>query len=371
MKMNRFSVLLLCACSSLSAQHTLKDAYEGKFRIGVALNEAQFSGRDASGAALAAAQFNAITPENVLKWEIVHPKPGVYNFEPSDKYVAFGEKYGMQIIGHTLVWHSQVPKWVFEDEAGKPLTREALLARMKDHIDHVVGRYKGRIEGWDVVNEAFDEDGTLRKSPWMTIVGEDYIAKAFEYAHEADPAAKLHYNDYNMAVDAKRAGVIEMIRKLRGKGIQVDVAGEQGHLKLERPSVEQYDRTITELASAGVKVAITELDIDLLPAANRNTTADVSRRDQARAELNPYPNGLPKEVQEKLAKRYADLFAVFLKHKDVIQRVTLWGLSNGDSWLNNWPVRGRTSYPLLFDAERRTTPAFDAVVSLGLANAPK
>jgi endo-1,4-beta-xylanase len=360
-------VVLLSGASALLAQPALKDVYKGAFRIGVALNETQFSGQNASGAALAAAHFNAISPENILKWEVVHPKPDVYNFEPGDKYVAFGEKHGMQIIGHTLVWHSQVPKWVFEDETGKPLMREALLARMEDHIHHVVGRYKGRIQGWDVVNEAVDEDGTLRKSPWLKIIGEDFIAKAFEYAHEADPAAKLHYNDYNMAVDAKRAGVIRMIRDLKARGIQIDVAGMQGHLKLDRPSAEQYDRSIAELAATGVKIAITELDIDLLPAANRNTTADVGRRDEARAELNPYADGLRKDMQERLAKRYADLFAVFLKHKDVVQRVTFWGLSNRDSWLNNWPVRGRTSYPLLFDAHGRPTPAFDAVVAIGKA----
>lgn len=361
------TLLLVALSGSLWAQNTLKDAYEGAFHVGVALNEAQFSGRDAGGAELAVAQFNAISPENILKWEVVHPKPGVYNFGPSDEYVAFGEKHGMQIIGHTLVWHNQVPKWVFEDEAGKPLTRDALLARMKDHIDHVVGRYKGRIEGWDVVNEAMNEDGTMRKSRWEQIIGDDYIAKAFEYAHAADPGAKLHYNDYNMATDEKRAGVIRLIRKLKEQGVQIDVAGMQGHLKLDRPPVEKEEQAIVELAATGVKIAITELDIDVLPAATTAMNAEVTRRDQARADLNPYADGLPKDVADKLAKRYAELFAVFLKHKDVVRRVTFWGLSNRDSWLNNWPVRGRTSYPLVFDRERGKTPAYEAVLELGKA----
>ena len=266
-----------------------------------------------------------------------------------------------------MIWHSQTPKWVFEDEAGKPLTREALLARMKDHIHAVVGRYKGRIEGWDVVNEAVDEDGTHRKSPWLNIIGEDYIAKAFEYAHEADPGAKLIYNDYNLAVDAKRAGAMQMIRKLKAQGIQVDIVGMQGHLKLDWPSAEKEDQAIRELATLGVKIAITELDIDVLPAANQSTSADVNRRDQAQANLNPYVDGLPKDVEQKLAKRYDELFAVFLKNKDVVKRVTFWGVSNRDSWLNNWPIRGRTAYPLVFDRERKPTPSYETVLSLGKA----
>ena len=264
------SLIIILSFSPLFAQATLKDAYEGIFRIGVALNEAQFSGKDAAAATLASAQFNSISPENVLKWEVVHPKPGVYNFEPGDKYVAFGEKNGMQIIGHCLVWHNQVPKWVFEDESGKPISRDALLARMKDHIEHVVGHYKGRIQGWDVVNEAINEDGSMRKSPWLTIIGDDFMSMAFDYGQATDPAAKLLYNDYNMAVDEKRAGVIALITKLKAQGTQVDVAGLQGHLKLDRPTAEQYDRAISELAATGVKLAITELDIDVLPAATRS-----------------------------------------------------------------------------------------------------
>jgi endo-1,4-beta-xylanase len=364
MKPAYLSLAFLISGAPLSAQQSLKAAFAADFRIGAALNQAQFSEKNAAAVALVAAQFNSITPENVLKWEVVHPKPGAFNFQPADQFVAFGEKYKMQVIGHTLVWHSQTPKWVFEDEAGKPLTREALLARMKDHIQTVVGRYKGRISGWDVVNEAIDEDGTLRKSPWLNIIGEDYIAKAFQYAREADPAARLNYNDYNLAVDAKRAGIIALVRKLKAQGIPVDVIGMQGHLKLDWPSAQVEDQAIRELASAGVKIAITELDIDLLPAANKSTGADVSRRDEPQANLNPYAAGLPPDLQQQLAKRYADLFAVFLKNKAVVERVTFWGVSNRDSWLNNWPIRGRTAYPLLFDRDLQPTPAFDAVLAL-------
>ncbi len=182
----------------------LKDVFGDCFRIGAAINPSQFMERNAMETALLEQQFNSISPENVLKWQSVHPAPDAYNFAPADAYVAFGEANHMFIIGHTLVWHNQTPKWVFEDDKGQPLSREALLTRMHDHIRTVVGRYKGRINGWDVVNEAVDEDGTLRQSPWMKIIGEDYIAKAYEFAHEADPSAELYYNDYSLENEAKR-----------------------------------------------------------------------------------------------------------------------------------------------------------------------
>jgi len=305
-----------------------------------------------------------------MKWGPIHPNPGVYRFEDADATVAFGEKHEMKVIGHTLVWHSQTPKWVFESEPGKPKTRDELLALMKEHIFTVVGRYKGRIKGWDVVNEALEEDGSLRQSPWLKIIGPDYIAKAFQWAHEADPAAELHYNDYNLAIDAKRAGAIRLVKELQAQRIKIDVVGMQGHLKLDWPSAEQEDKSIRELAALGVKIAITELDIDVLPQRNNSTSADVNRREQAAADLNPYKDGLPKDLEAALAKRYADLFRVFLKHKDSLHRVTFWGVSNKESWLNNWPIRGRTAYPLLWDRERQPTPSLGAVLAVA-PNRPK
>jgi endo-1,4-beta-xylanase len=177
---------------------TLRTAFEGAFLVGAALNAAQFSGRDTLGAALVAAQFNTITPENVLKWQSVHPRPGTYDFAAPDRYVAFGRQHGMFVVGHTLVWHNQTPRWVFQDSSGNPVSRDTLLERLRDHIHTVVGRYRGRIHGWDVVNEALNEDGTLRRTPWLTIIGEDYLAKAFQFAHQADPDAELYYNDYSL-----------------------------------------------------------------------------------------------------------------------------------------------------------------------------
>lgn len=345
-----------------AAAATLKDVFAGSFMVGAALNPAQFTEQDARGAALVKAQFNTITPENILKWESVHPRPGEFDFAAPDQYVSFGERNGMFIVGHTLVWHQQTPRWVFQDANGNPVGRDTLLARLRDHIHTVVGRYKGRIKGWDVVNEAIDEDGTLRKTPWLDIIGEDYIAKAFEFAREADPAAELYYNDYSVENAPKRNGVVALVRRLEQQGIRVAAVGLQGHNNLEWPSVEQQDSTIAAFAGLGVKVMITELDVDVLPRATRSQGAEVTLNAAPEARLNPYAAGLPDAVQQALAQRYADLFRVYLKHRDAITRITFWGVADGDSWLNNWPVRGRTSYPLLFDRMGQPKPAFEAVI---------
>jgi len=370
--------LCLVACSRATAPASasaasatqgqgLKDKFRSAFLVGAAIAPKQFEEQDVANAALVKREFNTISPENVLKWVVVHPQPNQYDFAPADKYVAFGERNGMFIIGHTLVWHSQVPAWVFKDDQGQPLTRDALLARMKDHINAVVGRYKGRIKGWDVVNEALNEDGTLRETPWMKIIGPDYLQKAFEYAHEADPAAELYYNDYNLDYPAKRDGAVRLVKSLLDRGIPVHAIGSQEHLKLTTPTAIQVDSAIRAFAAIGVKVNVTELDIDLLPPATRNTGADVSMRAGPAPNLNPYAAGLPDSMQVKLARRYEDLFRVYLANKDAIDRVTFWGVADGDSWLNGWPVPGRTSYPLLFDRQLGKKPAYDAVSALANA----
>ncbi|MGA7160921.1 MAG: endo-1,4-beta-xylanase [Bacteroidota bacterium] len=356
------TLLALCVAGSASAQTALKDVYKKEFLIGAALNEAEFSEVDMRSATLAKAQFNTISPENALKWESVHPKPGVYEFGAADRYVEFGEKNGMAIIGHTLVWHGQTPRWVFQDSAGQPIGREALLERMRDHIYTVVGRYKGRIKGWDVVNEALNEDGSLRKSSWMKIIGEEYIVKAFEFAHEADPAAELYYNDYSLENAPKREGAVALIKKLQAAGVRVAAVGLQGHYKMDWPSMEQVDTTIKVFSSLGVKVNITELDIDVVPATQQNRGADLSVNNYRVMKEDIYANGLPDSVQLELAKRYGDLFSVFVEHADVVGRVTFWGVTDGNSWLN---TRGRVNYPLLFDRNGNPKPAFDAVVKAG------
>ena len=350
------------ACAQSQAPATLKAAYQGLFRIGVAVSQPQFEERDQRGTPIIISQFSSISPENVLKWGPVHPAKDTYNFSPADSYVAFGEKYGMMIIGHCLVWHSQTPQWVFQDDSGKPLTREALLERMHDHIKTVVGRYRGRIFGWDVVNEALNEDGTLRQSPWFKSIGEDYIARAFEFAHEADPNARLYYNDYSLESPAKRKGAVELMKKLKAAGVPISGIGLQDHNKLDLPSAQVEAETIESFSALGLEVNISELDVDVLPRATNQNSADISATAAGGAASNPYAAGLPDEMQTALAKRYADLFEVFVKHHEVIGRVTFWGVTDGDSWLNNFPTRGRTNYPLLFDRQGKPKPAFDAAL---------
>ena len=350
-------------CLPLHAQPTLKAAFQGSFHMGAAVSRAVYSGGDEAGAALTVAQFDSITPENDLKWERIHPKLQEYDFAPADRYVEFGEKNHMFIVGHCLVWHSQTPRWVFQDDKGQPVTREVLLGRLHDHIATVVGRYRGRVNGWDVVNEALEEDGTMRRSPWQRIIGDDFVAKAFEYAHEADPKAELYYNDYSIENEAKRKGGVELIRKLLAQGITVTAVGMQGHYHMDWPTLEQLDATIAAFSALGVKVAITELDVDVLPEVRAGHSADISAKAEAGANSNPYVAGLPAAQQQALADRYAAMFRVFLKYRDTVTRVTFWGLTDRTSWLNNFPAFGRTNYPLLFDRAGKPKPAFDAVVN--------
>jgi len=355
---------------SQSSAASLREVFAGHFLVGAALNSDQFWERDTIGARLIKRHFNTITPENVLKWERVHPQPGRYAFEESDRYVDFGTRNGMTVIGHTLVWHSQTPRWVFQDSAGNPATREQLLARMKEHIQTVVGRYAGRIRGWDVVNEALNEDGTLRQTPWMRIIGEDYLVKAYQWAQEADPAAELYYNDYSLANPAKRDGAVRLVNTLRAAGVRVAGIGSQDHHNMSWPSAALVDSMLTVFGNAGLKVHVTELDVDVLPRATRGNSADVGQRAAARAELDPYTAGLPDSAQRALAQRYGQMFDVYMKHRGIIERVTFWGVRDGDSWLNGWPVPGRTNHPLLFDREGNGKPAFQAVLDAARRAAP-
>ncbi len=366
--------LALGACSapeSPVAPDGLKEAFAGRFLVGAAINDFQAAGRDSMSVAIVTAEFNTITPENVLKWEVVHPKPDSFAFDAADRFVAFGEAHGMFLVGHTLVWHSQTPRWVFEHADGSSLTRDELLARLENHISTVVGRYKGRIKGWDVVNEALNEDGTLRDTPYRRIIGDDYLVKAFEFARAADPDAQLYYNDYSLANPAKRRGAIALVQGLQAAGVRVDGIGEQGHYNLDWPSVAQFDSTVVELASLGMPVHVTELDITVLPNPNRTQGADIAETAEARAALDPYAAGLPDSVQSLLAARYEGLFRVLAARADLVERVTFWGVHDGASWLNGWPVRGRTNYPLLFDRTGLRKPAYDAVRVVASETAPK
>jgi endo-1,4-beta-xylanase len=363
-------VIILSSCGNATRNSApgLKDAYEDAFLIGTALNRRQIYGNDTNGIRLVETHFNAITPENITKWEHIHPKPGEYNFEAVDRFVEFGEKNGMHMVGHTLVWHSQTPRWVYRDENGEFLDRDGLLERMRDHIHTVVGRYKGRFHAWDVVNEALNDDGTLRESHWYNIIGKDYLIKAFEYAREADPDAELLYNDYSLENPAKREGAIRLIRYLQENGAPVTGIGTQGHWHPREPSLAQIEKTIVEFGALGIDVTITELDIDVLPAAWNYSGADISRVAEMEDGLDPYTDGLPDDVQQELADRYRDIFELFLRHRDVITRVSFWGVTDGDNWKNNFPVRGRTNHPLLFDRAWQPKPAYHAVMEVAGKN---
>jgi len=345
---------LFMSVGSITAQNKdipFKEVFKGKFYVGVAINRSQAKGSNANEKRLIKTEFNSISPENDLKWENIHPSKDIYNFGPADAYVQLGKESDMFIIGHTLLWHSQTPKWVFEDDRGNPVTREELLDRLKDHITQVMSRYKGTIKGWDVVNEALNEDGSLRDSKWRKIIGDDYIEKAFEYAHEADPGAELYYNDYNLYKKEKRNGAIEIVKRLKAKGLPIKAVGEQGHYSLTGPDMVDVEATLSDFIKAGVNVNITELDISVLPDKGASTTADVSNNAAYSKELDPYKDGLPKEIEKKLADRYKSLFQLYMKYEKNIDRVTFWGLTDRNTWLNNWPIRGRTNYPLPYNRD--------------------
>jgi endo-1,4-beta-xylanase len=353
-------LLIAVVAKSAEAPVTLKDAFKDAFMIGVAVNQRQCTEQDTNGAALVKTQFNSIAPENVMKWEIIHPRPGTngYDFEGADRYVDFGEKNGMYIVGHTLVWHSQTPHWVFQGEGTNTITRDELLQRMREHIHTVVGRYKGRIKAWDVVNEALLEDGSLRHSQWYRIIGEDYIAKAFEYAHEADPAAELRYNDFAIENERKRNGVITLVKKLKAQNVPVTGLGSQTHANLTWPNAELLDTTLTAFAELGLPISITELDVNASQRGQSSQSADVSQNSQAGG------GGVVDSANQKLAAQYASLFRVFVKHRHDIKLVTFWGVTDRDSWR-------RFGNPLLFDGAWRPKPAFDAVIAEAKTSANK
>ncbi len=342
----------------------LKDLFEGKFHIGTAMNGRQITGRDENGLELIKTHFNSIVAENVMKSGPMQPNEGDFQFDMSDQFVEFGEKHGMHIIGHTLIWHSQAPKWFFTDENGNDVSKEVLKERMETHIKTVVGRYKGRVHGWDVVNEAVLDDGSYRESKFYQILGEEFIHLAFQMAHKADPDAELYYNDYSMANPGKREGVVKMVKGMQDKGIKIDAIGMQGHVGMGHPSLEEFEKSIEAFADLGVSVMITELDLSVLPSPRGDAGAELTDTEAYQEKLNPYTEGLPEEVEAAFTDRYLDFFKLFLKHEDKISRVTTWGVADHHSWKNNWPVRGRTDYPLLFDREYQAKPIVQELAKL-------
>ncbi len=359
------SSLLIGSAYAQDQSSSLKDAYSKHFSIGTALSATQIEGKEPGTLDLVKQQFNAVTAENVMKWEIIEPVEGQFNFAAADAMIEYAEASNINVIGHVLLWHEQTPAWVFQDAKGQPASKELVLSRLKNHINAVMGRYKGRIQGWDAVNEALNEDGTLRQSNWYKALGEDYIATVFELAHQADPKAQLYYNDFNLFKPEKRAGVLKLVAALKAKNAPIYGIGEQGHYSLDYPKLQEVEDSIVAFANTGLKVMITELDISVLPFPDPdNVGADISLNMKLKQEFNPYADGLPKAVSDQLTQKYLQFFELFLRHSDTIDRVTLWGVNDNQTWRNNWPMKGRTDYPLLFDRKNQPKAVVPQLIKL-------
>lgn len=355
--------ITMAACSPQKQAEgpTLKEVFKDKFLMGVAMNTWQVAGLDTAATNIVKKHFNSIVAENCMKCEVIHPEENRYDFTSADSLVAFGEANGMTVIGHCLIWHSQCAPWFWVDDKGKFVTPEVLKQRMKDHIHTVVGRYKGRIHGWDVVNEAIVEDGSYRNSPFYQILGEEFIPLAFQYAHEADPDAELYLNDYGMNVTGRRDTYVKIIKNLQERGLRIDAIGMQGHMGMEYPSFEEFEQSLLAFAGTGIKVMITEWDMSALPTVN--FSANITDTVAFQKSLNPYPEGLPDSVSNVWNNRMKEVFNLFLKHADKITRVTAWGVTDKDSWKNGFPVKGRTDYPLLFDRNYEAKPFVNELIN--------
>jgi len=350
-----FFILQLCSMAQLKAQSKqtkgLKDYYKNYFPIGVAVSARDI--KDTTEAKLILHEFNSLTPENAMKMGPIHPEENRYYWKDADAIVAFAQANGLRVRGHNLCWHEQTPPWLFKNTDGKLVTKDVLLKRLKDHITTVVNRYKGKIYAWDVVNEAIDDDSTkfLRNSLWYQICGEDFIAKAFEYAHETDPKAILFYNDYNTERPEKRERVYRLLKKLVDAGVPINAVGIQAHWSIDEPSQKDLIATIKKFSSLGLKVQVTELDISIYPW-------EKNKRTLRPGETDTYTPELEKKQDEK----YAEVFKVFRDYKNVISGVTFWNISDKRTWLDDYPVEGRKNYPLLFDQQLQRKKAYWSVV---------
>jgi len=359
------SVFVLClsycsgskklAQSSSNAAKGLKDYYKNYFPIGVAVSPQSLRNPDQQKLILE--QFNSLTPENAMKMGPIHPRENQYYWRDADSIVSFAMKNNLRVRGHTLCWHSQTPSWLFVDSAGKEVSKEVLLKRLKEHIYEVAGRYKGKVYAWDVVNEAVSDrpDEFLRPSQWLRICGEEYIAKAFQYAHEADPNALLFYNDYNEISAVKREKIYRLVKGLKDAGIPIHGVGLQGHWAINEPTREQLDSTMKRFADLGLKIQITELDISVYPkehSARQPISSDsdtVFTADKENAQL----------------EKYKMCFDIFSRYRNVISGITFWNVSDRHSWLDNFPVRNRKDYPLLFDKNLQPKKAYYEVIKRG------
>ncbi|HYG19790.1 MAG TPA: endo-1,4-beta-xylanase [Ohtaekwangia sp.] len=354
----KLNLLLLCVAGTITHAQTvqqdttkgLKDFYQAYFPIGVAVSTRSFNEPERT---LILKHFNSITAENVMKPGPIHPEENTYNWENADKIVAFAQANGLKVRGHTLAWHQQTGDWFFKDAAGKKVTKEVLLRRLKDHITTVVGRYKGKIYAWDVVNEAIDDNpkNVLRNSLWYEICGDDFIVKAFEYAHAADPEALLFYNDYNAVRPEKTERICTLLKKLIDAKVPIHGMGIQGHWSIFEPSEKDLRSALDKYASLGLKIQITELDVSVYPWEKADREKKPGESDAFTA-----------EAEQKQLEQYTMVFKVFRDYKPVITGVTFWNISDRYSWLDFYPVKGRKNYPLLFDQSLKPKKAYWEVV---------
>lgn len=356
------AILGMNACKTIHSStknNSLADAYHNDFLIGTAIDSNQILGKNAEDSKIIATQFNAITPENVMKCENIHPSWNQYNFNLADKYVALGLKNHQYIVGHTLVWHSQLSPFVRKIQSA-----DSMLLFMRQHIETVAGHYANEINSWDVVNEALNEDGSYRKSKYLELLGTDYIPMAFQLAAKYAPKAALYYNDYNIEQPKKRAGVVKIVQAIRAKKYKIDGIGIQGHWHLDQVPFQEIENSLKTYSQLGLQVAFTELDISVLPNPKSFSGADINQNYKGDPTMDPYVNDLPDSISSKLADQYTQLFKLFLKYKNNISRITFWGVNDKQTWLNNFPVHGRTNYPLLFDRNNQPKKVFYALLNL-------
>lgn len=338
--------------NAAGAKEGLKDHFKEYFTIGVAVSPQSLKTDEAG---LIIQEFNSMTAENAMKMGPIHPYEKAYNWAGGDSIAAFAKRNSMKLRGHTLCWHNQTPRWLFTDSAtGIQVTKEVLLQRLKDHITTVVSRYKGTIYAWDVVNEAISDnkDEYFRPSLFYQICGEEFIAKAFQWAHEADPNALLFYNDYNEINSVKREKIIRMVKDLKAKGVPIHGVGLQGHWAINEPSRVQLEQTLKDFSELGLPLHITELDISVYPKEHN------ARERKAQ----DYDTVFTAEKELKQIEVYSYCFELFKKYKKNISSVTFWNISDRRSWLDNFPVRGRKDYPLLFDAQLKPKKAYWEIV---------
>ncbi|MGL1888142.1 MAG: endo-1,4-beta-xylanase [Reichenbachiella sp.] len=330
----------------------LKDSFGQYFPIGVAIPSSSLNNADTT---LIKKEFNSVTAENLMKMGPMQPIEGVFKWEEADKLVEFAQKNNIRVRGHALCWHEQTPDWFFVDDQGNDVSKEVLLKRLQTHIETIVKRYKGKIYAWDVVNEAIDDDSTkfLRNSKFYQICGEDFIVKAFEYAHEADPAAQLFYNDYNADLPEKRDRIYRLGKMLLDRGVPIHGIGMQGHWSIYSPSQSELETAIDQYSSLGLTVQVTELDVSIYPWEKERRERKPDEEDE-----------LTLELEQQQIEQYSMFFRVFKAKKDVVSGITLWGVSDGHSWLNHYPVNGRDNYPLLFNRDLKRKPVYDAITSL-------